>query len=244
MWPSYQGCRNPDLGLTTKARAYEGVGQEWARESHFMLLGMQESVREWTLTLPNELPLWELESQWTPEFSKGDYKGQNSLDCEVLYITGNLLKFRCSKMSSHDPFRHLEHKLWPKEGPEINWQFDSWPLKARNHPNFLACRWRATCRWKALDKDYNFALKLTSIEGLHTKLCASKIAGIPISRISGLPLGNLRTKCHLGASPMAMHIVYYKGEGGGFPQVQAVVSLVSSCLPMARPCTKSAQTTH
>jgi len=34
------------------------------------------------------------------------------------------------------------------------------------------------------------------------------------------------------------HRVYYKGEGGGFPQFQTMVSLVSSCLTMARPCTK------
>jgi hypothetical protein len=32
--------------------------------------------------------------------------------------------------------------------------------------------------------------------------------------------------------------------GGGFPQVRAVVSLVSSCMPMTHPCTKSAPTTH
>ncbi len=37
---------------------------------------------------------------------------------------------------------------------------------------------------------------------------------------------------------MAKHIVYYKGEGGGFPQVRAVVSFVSPWLPVARPCTK------
>jgi len=24
-----------------------------------------------------------------------------------------------SKMGSHDPFGHLKHKLWPKEGPEV-----------------------------------------------------------------------------------------------------------------------------
>ncbi len=35
------------------------------------------------------------------------------------------------------------------------------------------------------------------------------------------------TKWHLGASPMARHREYYKGEGGGFPQVWAMVSLVS-----------------
>ncbi len=39
----------------------------------------------------------------------------------------------------------------------------------------------------------------------------------------------------MDASHVAKHKVYYKGEGGGFPQVWAVVSLVSSSLPMARP---------
>jgi len=47
-----------------------------------------------------------------------------------------------------------------------------------------------------------------------------------------------------GCGPMARHKVYYKGEGGGFPQVQAVVSLVSLSLPVARPCTKNAQIMH
>jgi len=46
-----------------------------------------------------------------------------------------------------------------------------------------------------------------------------------------LPLGSPRTKSHLDVGPMGSHRVYYKGEGGGFPQVRAVVSLVSpSCL--------------
>ncbi len=31
---------------------------------------------------------------------------------------------------------------------------------------------------------------------------------------------------------MARHKVYYKGEGGDFPQVQVVVSFMSSCLPV------------
>ncbi len=40
---------------------------------------------------------------------------------------------------------------------------------------------------------------------------------------------------------MAMRNVYYKGEGGGFPQVWAVVSFVNLCLPVACPCTKVLQ---
>jgi hypothetical protein len=40
------------------------------------------------------------------------------------------------------------------------------------------------------------------------------------------------------------HKVYYKGEGGGFPQVRALVSLMSPNLPVVSPNTKSAPTMH
>ncbi len=38
---------------------------------------------------------------------------------------------------------------------------------------------------------------------------------------------------HLRVGLMAKHIVYYKGESGGFPQVCAVVSLVNPNLYVA-----------
>ncbi len=41
--------------------------------------------------------------------------------------------------------------------------------------------------------------------------------------ILGLPLGSLGTKWHLGASSVARHKVYYKGEGASFPQVRAII---------------------
>ncbi len=135
-------------------------------------------------------------------------------------------------MGSHDPFGQLKLKLWPKEGP----------LKVNNHPNFLAFRWCATYRRKILDKGYNFFLDLISIGGLHTKLWAPKITGIPTLGISRLPLGNPGTKCHLDGGPVAKHKVYYKVEGGGFPQVQ--VSLMNSWLLVAHPSTKSVPTMH
>jgi hypothetical protein len=49
------------------------------------------------------------------------------------------------------------------------------------------CKWHGTYHWKNLNKGYNFALDLTSIEGMHKKLWASKVVGVPISGISGLP---------------------------------------------------------
>jgi hypothetical protein len=57
-------------------------------------------------------------------------------------------------------------------------------------------------------------------------------------------LGVLRQKGHLDVGFMERCRIYYKGEGGGFPQVQAVVSLVSPSLPVALPSTKNAPTKH
>jgi hypothetical protein len=62
--------------------------------------------------------------------------------------------------------------------------------------------------------------------------------------ISGLPPRSPMTKLHLGVGPMVRHRVYYKGEGGGFPQVRAMMSLVNPSLFVARLCTKSAPTMH
>jgi hypothetical protein len=93
--------------------------------------------------------------------------------------------------------------------------------------------WHATYRWKALDKGYHFALDLISIKGLHVKLWGPKVAGVPTLGIPG-------SKCHLDVGLVERHKVYYKGEGDGFPQVWAVVSLVSPSLPVVRPSTKYA----
>jgi hypothetical protein len=80
-----------------------------------------------------------------------------------------------SKMGSHDPFEHLKHKLWPKKGSGVKLAVWLPPLKVRNHPNFLVCRWNVTYHWKDLNKGYNFSLDFISIEGLHAKLWALKV---------------------------------------------------------------------
>jgi hypothetical protein len=131
-----------------------------------------------------------------------------------------------------------------KKGRESNWQFDSQPLKVGNCPNFLVCTCRAMYFWKDLNEGYNFALDLISLGGMHAKLWAPKVARIPVVGILGLPLGSPGTKCHLDASPIASHKVYYKGEDGGFPQVRAVMNIMSPSLLMVHPSTKSVSTMH
>jgi hypothetical protein len=194
-----------------------------------------------SLTFSSELPLWELESQWTPKFSENNFKGQNPLDWSVIYIIKKKLERKCLKWARMTHLGDSNTSYGQMKGRESNWQFDSQPLKVRNRLDPLMFRWLATYHWKNLDRGYNFASALTSIVGLHTKLWASKVTGVLILKISKLPLGNPRTIWHLSASLMAKHRIYYKEEGGGFFQVWAVVSL---CLPMARSCTKNVITMH
>jgi hypothetical protein len=109
-------CRNPSFGLATKARGCKVVSQKegnlGAKAKALEGCGprgspgvtthsrefkeVQGSVREWTLTLPRQLPFWERESRWTPEISKGKLKGQVSMDC-------------CARVC---PFVHLSIRLF------------------------------------------------------------------------------------------------------------------------------------
>jgi hypothetical protein len=131
-----------------------------------------------------------------------------------------------SKMGLHCHLDTWNTSYDQKEGRESNWQFDSQPLKFKNQPDFLVCRQRATYCWKALEEGYNFALNFIVIGGLHTKLCVFKVAKVRVEGILGFPLGSPMTKSHLDVAPVESYKVYYKGEGGGFPKVHAMVSLV------------------
>jgi len=132
------------------------------------------------------------------------------------------------KMGLYCLFGHLKHKLWPKERPGVKLPVWLSTRKVGNRPDLLGYRQCATYHWKAFDKSYNFVLHLTSIWGLLAKLWGSKVAGVPVGVILGVP----GEKSHLDVGPVESCRVYYKGEGGGgFPQVRAVVSLVCPCCP-------------
>ncbi len=104
------------LALGSQPR--QGLGKLWAKRGS---LGMKASVREWTLTLPRELPPWELESRWSPECSESDCKGQNPMDWRFFCTIEKLLKHKCLKWAC---MIHLE--IWntsygQKKGWEVIW---------------------------------------------------------------------------------------------------------------------------
>jgi len=64
------------------------------------------------------------------------------------------------------------------------------------------------------------------------------VRGVQTETISGFLLESPGTKSHSGVGAAKRCREYYMGEGGGFPQVQAMVSLVNPGLPVACPSTK------
>jgi hypothetical protein len=123
-----------------------------ARESHFIFLGVCESVREWTPAFPNEFLFWELESRWTPKLLRSNFKHQNPMDWKVPYIIGKLLELKFLKWAHMTHFDTLNTTYGQKKGRKSNCQFDSQPLKIMNRPDFLVFMWRATYHWIILNK--------------------------------------------------------------------------------------------
>ncbi len=179
-----------------------------------------------------------LEFSKTPENSELEFRGQISSHLSVLYFIGKFLKCRCPKwprMSHLDIYRPSYEQ---KKGRESNWQFDSWPLKVGNRPFPDVISRSATWSWKALDESYNIGSNLVPIWAWGEKLWTPKVSGVQIGTVSGLHFGSPGKKSHLDVAFARSCREYYKGEGGGFPQIRAVVSQVSPSRPWLVPTPK------
>jgi len=162
-----------------------------------------------------------MESSGSPENSEDDLRGQISSSWCVLYINGKLLKRRCPKWPC---IALLE--IFSSSYGQSNCQFDSRPLKVGSRPLPDVASRSATWRWKALNESYNFGLELVPIWVRGEELWSSKVPGLQPMTVSKLQLGSPGKKSHLDVALTESCRIYYMGEGGGFPRVQAVVSLV------------------
>jgi len=91
----------------------------------------------------------------------------------------------------------------------------------------MACNIPLESSWQGLKLFFRPHLNQRSAR----KLWRPKIAGVSTLTISRLPFRSVGTKSHLNVGPVEKCRVYYKGEGGGFPEVRAVVSFVCPCCP-------------
>jgi hypothetical protein len=143
-------------------------------------------------------------------------------------------------MGSHDSFGHLKHKLWPKE--RLGIKLTLWLSTTKSQESTGLPYVKVACDMSL--ESSQWGLQLCFRPHLNLRF-AYKIIGPQSGRSPSC--GNfktLETKCHLNVGLVERHRVHYKREGGGFLQVQAVVSLVSLNCPwlvlapkVLQPCT-------
>jgi hypothetical protein len=131
-----------------------------------------------------------------------------------------------SKMASHEPFGHLQPKLWAKEGPGV--KLAVWLPTTKSRESTSSQRPLTECDM-ALES-FRGELRLwfrpypNQRPGREVMFVQS--LGTPTRDSFGVLLGSLGKKSHLDVASTERCKVYYMGEGGGFPWVRAVVSQV------------------
>jgi hypothetical protein len=185
-----------------------------------------------------EMGTWE--SSGTLETSKFDCKGQNTSPWGVLHAIGKLLKFRCRKWPRMSHLDICNTSYSKNKDQESNWQFDSWPLKVGNRPKPGVRRWSVTHRWKSSQGNLQVCFRPYPNRRSKQIIMNSQSPESPNRDNFRTPPWESQDKkpFRCGCRKITQRILY--GEGGGFPQIWAVVNLVSPELPVACPSTKGA----
>jgi hypothetical protein len=143
-------------------------------------------------------------------------------------------------MGSHEPFGHLHHKLWQKERPGVKLVVWLPTTKSRESTRpqcvQVECDTPLEISWRQLQ----LCLRLHPNWRFEQRVIVPQSCGNLKRDSFGFLFGSPRTKSHSDVGAVEKHREYYTGEGGGFPRVRAMVSLVSLESLVAYPNTKGA----
>jgi hypothetical protein len=122
-----------------------------------------------------------------------------------------------SKMSSHDPFGHLEHKLWPKERPKV--KLAAWlpTIRSQESTRFPSVQVACDITLESSRQELKLCFIFHCNWRFKHKVMGPQNWESPTLGIQNWEF-NPETKCHLDVDLVERHKVYYKGEGGGFPK--------------------------
>jgi hypothetical protein len=129
-------------------------------------------------------------------------------------------------MASHWSFGHLQPKLWAKEGPGVKLVIWLPTTKSRESTSSRHPVWECDMALERSRRGLQLSFRPHCDRTLQSKVMAVQSFGTPTGTISGLHFGSPKNLCHLDAGSTTSYREYYMGEGGGFPRVRAVVSLV------------------
>jgi hypothetical protein len=242
-------CRNPSIWLVTKARGLRGCGPRSRPGSHITCSreckhsgeceGMNPHTPKWTPTLgvgENEVPkglpklqraFWGVKTPWLVALfismeSSWSVDVQNGL--ALLIWTSETQVVAKRKPGSRTP--GSPPVLTP----------DQW--KSRIDPKYLGAEnVRHTVR-KVSTRPTTLLQTATRSEVFSESYKDSKSRESKVARFRDSHAGVPGKKSHLDAGSAASCRVYYKGEGGGFPQGRAVVSQSESEFTRGCPNTK------
>ncbi len=114
-------CRNPNLWLVTKVKVWKGACQEGSPEVTSHTPGSAKKCEGMNLHTPKEFHFGSWTLSGLPNLQrvivgiKTHWIEMFLISLEIFGIFG----IQMFEMGSHDPFGHLKHKLWPKEGPRV-----------------------------------------------------------------------------------------------------------------------------
>jgi hypothetical protein len=134
-------------------------------------------------------------------------------------------------MASHWSFGHLQPKLWAKEGPGVRLAVWLSTTKRRESTSSRHPIWVCDMALERSRRGLQLWFRPRRNRTLQSGAMSTQSCGSPIGTISGLHFGSPKNLCHLDVASVASRREYYMEEGGGFPRVRAVVSLVcqSAC---------------
>jgi hypothetical protein len=142
------------------------------------------------------------------------------------------------EMGSHESFGHLHHKLWQKEKPGVKLTFWLLTTKSRESTRPRCVQVECDTPLESFQWELQVFFRPHPNQRSEQKVITPQSGGVKTGTVSGLLLGSPGIKSHSDVGATDKCKKYYMGEGGGFPWIQVVVSLVSLGSPMACPCTK------
>jgi hypothetical protein len=190
---------------------------------------------------------WEDETH-TPKLGLGSPPGLPKLQSSVVGVkTSRIGMFFISlerywsvdvKMALHGPFGHLQHKLWPKEGPGV--KLAVWLPTAKSQESTWPKCVQVECNTplESSQGELQLCFKPHPNRRSEQRVMVTQSPRSPNWDSFGTPPWVSRDKSHSDVGAAERRIVYYMGEGGDFPRVRAVVCQVSPELPVTCPSTK------
>jgi len=129
-------------------------------------------------------------------------------------------------MASHWPFKHFQPKLWAKEGPGVKLAIWLPTTKSQESTSSWRPNWECDTTLKSSRRELQLWFRTRPNPSLGRGAMAVQSFESPAGTLSGLHFGSPNKMCHSDVASTTSRREYYKGEGGGFLRVRAVVSLV------------------